>query len=63
MKLISQTVNMRSSYQKCVKLALMKAKPLVKKQPLNILCAHGTKRIGNYFVGLLVYIFRFGQAV
>lgn len=34
---------MRSSYKKWVKLALMKAEPLVKKQPLNILHTHGTK--------------------
>lgn len=60
MKLISQTVNM-SSYKKSVKMALMKANPLVKK-PLSILCTHDTKRIGNYCVGLLVYLFRFGPS-
>jgi len=41
------------------KVSLLKAKSLVKKHPLNLLCTHGTKRIGNYSVGLLAYIFRF----
>lgn len=62
MELISQTINMRISYQRSVKMALMKANPLVKKQPLSILCTHDTKRIGNYCVDLLVYLLRFGPS-
>lgn len=62
MKLESQTVNMKSSYQKFVKLALVKAQPLVKKQPLNLHCSHGTERIRNYCVSLLVYTFGVGSS-
>lgn len=62
MKLESQTVNMRSSYQKFIKLTLVKAQPLVKKQPLNLLGTCGTERIRNYCVAFLVYTFRVGPS-